>query len=424
MSSDVQFDSIEAAIDDIKQGRIAIVADDEDRENEGDFLMAAEKVTPEAINFMAKYGRGLVCAPITRRKAYDLNLDYMVDSGADPNEAAFTVSVDHRQTTTTGISAADRANTISHLLSPQAKPGDFRRPGHVFPLIGAEGGVLRRAGHTEAAIDLARLANLKPAGIICEIMKDDGEMARLPDLAEMADRFDMKLVNIKDLIAYRMRNESLINKIVTVDLPTIYGNFTLHAYEERLTGDHHLALVKGHWNEGDPVLVRVHSSCLTGDIFGSKRCDCGEQLHQALLKVEKEGSGVVLYMNQEGRGIGLVNKLKAYKLQEQGLDTVEANEALGFKPDQRNYGVGAQILRSLNVSKMRLMTNNPVKRVGLKSFGLEMVENVPIEVGAYPENVKYLETKRDKLGHELELKELDPHSPEFIGSIVKESKQK
>jgi|AntDeeMinimDraft_5_1070356.scaffolds.fasta_scaffold13196_2 3,4-dihydroxy 2-butanone 4-phosphate synthase/GTP cyclohydrolase II len=420
MSGDIPFDSIESAIEDISKGRIVVVADDEDRENEGDFLMAAEHVTPEAINLMAKHGRGLICAPITRRKAYDLDLDYMVSSGADPDEAAFTVSIDHKELTTTGISAADRAHTIRELIQDHAKPKAFRRPGHVFPLIGAEGGVLRRAGHTEAAIDLARLADLKPAGIICEIMKDDGEMARLPDLVEIANDFDMKLVSIKDLISYRMKHESLVRKIVEVDLPTIYGNFTLHAFEERLTGDTHLALAKGHWQEDDPVLVRVHSSCMTGDIFGSKRCDCGEQLHQALLQVENEGQGVVLYMNQEGRGIGLVNKLKAYKLQEEGMDTVEANEALGFEPDHRDYGVGAQILRSLDISKMRLMTNNPVKRVGLKSFGLEMVERVPIEVGAYPENVRYLKTKRDKMGHEFDMDELDPHSPDFIESIVKE----
>lgn len=420
MSGKITFDSIESAIEDIKQGRIVIVADDEDRENEGDFVMAAEKVSPEAVNLMAKYGRGLICVPITREKAYSLNLDYMVTEGADPDEAAFTVSVDHKELTTTGISAADRSNTIRELIKKDALPDDFRRPGHIFPLIGANGGVLRRAGHTEAAIDLARLAGLEPAGIICEIMKDNGAMARVPDLVEIAKEFEMKFISIKDLIAYRMKNESLVRKLVTVNLPTIYGDFTLHAFEERLTGDHHLALVKGEWNEDDPVLVRVHSSCLTGDIFGSKRCDCGEQLHQALLQVEKEGRGVVLYMNQEGRGIGLVNKLKAYKLQEQGMDTVEANEALGFEPDHRDYGVGAQALRMLGISKMRLMTNNPVKRVGLKSFGLEMVERVPIEVGAYPENVRYLKTKRDKLGHELELDELDPHSPKFLDSIVSE----
>lgn len=420
MSGEIQFDSIESAIEDIKQGRMIIVADDEDRENEGDFLMAAEKVTPEAINIMAKYGRGLICVPITRQKAYSLDLDYMVGEGADPDEAAFTVSVDHKKLTTTGISASDRSNTIRELISEEAKPGDFRRPGHIFPLIGVEGGVLRRAGHTEASIDLARLAGLKPAGIICEIMKDNGEMARVPDLVGIAKEFDMKIITIKDLIAYRMQHESLVRKIVEVELPTIYGDFVLHAFEERLTGDHHIALVKGKWEQDTPVLVRVHSSCLTGDIFGSKRCDCGEQLHQALLKIEKEGTGVVLYMNQEGRGIGLVNKLKAYKLQEEGMDTVEANEALGFKPDHRDYGVGAQILRALNISKLRLMTNNPVKRVGLKSFGLEMVERVPIEVGAYPENVRYLKTKRDKMGHHLKLEELDPHSPKFLDSIVEE----
>jgi 3,4-dihydroxy 2-butanone 4-phosphate synthase/GTP cyclohydrolase II len=418
MSGEINFDSIESAIEDIKQGRIVIVADDEDRENEGDFVMAAEKVSPEAINLMAKYGRGLICTPITREKAYSLNLDYMVTEGADPDEAAFTVSVDHKELTTTGISAADRSNTIKEMIKKDARPDDFRRPGHIFPLIGVEGGVLRRAGHTEAAIDLARLAGLRPAGIICEIMKDNGAMARLPDLAEIAEEFDMKLISIKDLISYRMENESLVRKVVDVNLPTIYGDFTLHAFQERLTGDHHLALSKGEWDEDEAVLVRVHSSCMTGDIFGSKRCDCGEQLHQALLQVEKEGKGVVLYMNQEGRGIGLVNKLKAYKLQEKGMDTVEANEALGFEPDHRDYGVGAQILRSLNICKMRLMTNNPVKRVGLKSFGLEMVERVPIEVGAYPENVRYLKTKRDKMGHDLKLEELDPHSPEFIDSIV------
>lgn len=417
-ADDITFDSIEDAIEDIKEGRMVIVADDEDRENEGDFVMAAEKVTPEAVNLMAKYGRGLICVPITREKAYALNLDYMVTEGADPDEAAFTVSVDHKELTTTGISAGDRANTIKEMIKRDAKPGDFRRPGHIFPLIGVEGGVLRRAGHTEAAIDLARLADLQPAGIICEIMKDNGAMARLPDLVDIAEEFDMKLISIKDLISYRMKNESLVRKVVDVNLPTIYGDFQLHAFQERLTGDHHLALAKGEWDEDDPVLVRVHSSCMTGDIFGSKRCDCGEQLHQALLQVEEEGRGVVLYMNQEGRGIGLVNKLKAYKLQEKGLDTVEANEALGFEPDARDYGVGAQILRSLSISKMKLMTNNPVKRVGFKSFGLEMVERVPIEVGAYPENVKYLKTKRDKMGHDLKLDELDPHSPEFIDSIV------
>ena len=392
MAEEIKFDSIESAIEDIRKGRIIIVADDEDRENEGDFVMAAEKTTPEAINLMAKYGRGLICVPITREKAYQLDLDYMVTENADPNEAAFTVSIDHKKTTTTGISASDRSNTIKELIDDDASPSAFRRPGHVFPLIGAKGGVLRRAGHTEASIDLARLAGLRSSGVICEIMKDDGEMARVPDLMKIARNFDMKIITIKDLIAYRMKHESLVREMVNVQLPTIYGDFQLHAFEERLTGGNHLALVKGKWKEGDPVLVRVHSSCMTGDIFGSKRCDCGDQLHQALMQVEKEGQGVVLYMNQEGRGIGLINKLRAYKLQEQGLDTVEANEALGFKPDHRDYGVGAQILRSLGVTKLRLMTNNPVKRVGLKGYGLELVERVPIEVHAYPENAKYLKT--------------------------------
>lgn len=413
-----EFDSIEQAIEDIQQGKMVIVVDDEDRENEGDFVMAAEKVTADAVNIMAKHGRGLICVPITRERAYQLDLDYMVTHGADPDEAAFTVSVDHKELTTTGISASDRAHTIRQIINEDARPSDFRRPGHIFPLIGIEGGVLRRAGHTEASIDLARLAGLKPAGVICEIMKDDGEMARLPELIEMADEFEMTFITIKDLIAYRMNNESLVRKVVEVNLPTIYGEFRLHAFEERLTGENHLALVKGELSEEKPALVRVHSSCVTGDIFGSKRCDCGDQLHRALMKVEKEGEGVVLYMNQEGRGIGLKNKLKAYKLQEEGMDTVEANVALGFKPDHRDYGVGAQILRSLDIKKMRLMTNNPVKRVGLKSFGLELVERVPIEIPAYPENQKYLETKRDKMGHDFE--HLDAHSPNFINDIVQE----
>lgn len=418
MSEDFDFDPIEDAVEDIKNGKIVIVVDDEDRENEGDFVMAADKVSSEAVNLMAKHGRGLICVPITRERAYQLDLDYMVQEGADPDEAAFTVSVDHKDTNTTGISASDRANTIKAIIDDDAKPGDFRRPGHIFPLIGIEGGTLRRAGHTEASIDLARMAGLTPAGVICEIMKDDGEMARMPELLKLAEEFDMKIISVRDLIAYRMQNESLVRELVSVELPTIYGDFRLHAFEERLTGGTHLALAKGEWDEDEPVLVRVHSSCMTGDIFGSKRCDCGDQLHKALINVERNGQGVVLYMNQEGRGIGLVNKLKAYKLQEEGLDTVEANEALGFKPDHRDYGVGAQILRSLGIRKMRLMTNNPVKRVGLNGYGLEMVERVPIEVPAYPENEKYLKTKRDKMGHEL--KHLDPHSPEFIKSIIKE----
>jgi 3,4-dihydroxy 2-butanone 4-phosphate synthase/GTP cyclohydrolase II len=398
---DIKFDSIESAIKDIKNGKIVIVCDDEDRENEGDFVMAAELATPEKVNLMATHGRGLICAPVTRERAYELDLHRMVEDNTDAYQTAFTVSVDYRKGTSTGISAADRANTIKALIEKDSRPADFRRPGHIFPLISVEGGVLRRAGHTEAAVDLARLAGLKPAGVICEIMNDDGTMARLPNLAKVAQKFDMKLITIKDLISYRMKNESLVREAVNIKLPTVYGNFQLHAFEEKLTGGNHLALVKGKWEKHEPVLVRVHSLCVTGDIFGSKRCDCGEQLHMALLKVELEGKGIVLYMNQEGRGIGLINKLKAYKLQEEGMDTVEANEALGFKPDHRDYGVGAQILRSLGVTKMKLMTNNPTKRVGLQGYGLEIVDQVPIEIEAYPENLKYLKTKRDKMGHSL-----------------------
>lgn len=397
--SEIKFDSIESAIEDIENGKMVIVCDDEDRENEGDFVMAAEKITPEAVNLMATHGRGLICTPVTRARAHELDLHRMVEDNTDAFGTAFTVSIDLKEGTSTGISASDRSKTIKALIDSKSKPGDFRRPGHIFPLISVEGGVLRRAGHTEAAVDLSRLAGLYPAGVICEIMNEDGSMARLTDLVKVAKRFDMKLITIKDLISYRMHKESLVREMVNVKMPTIYGNFTLYAFEERLTGGNHLALVKGEWQEDEPVLVRVHSLCVTGDIFGSKRCDCGEQLHTALLKVEKEGKGIVLYMNQEGRGIGLVNKLKAYKLQEEGMDTVEANEALGFKPDHRDYGVGAQILRSLGVTKMKLMTNNPTKRVGLQGYGLEIVEQVPIQIDAYPENLRYLETKRDKMGH-------------------------
>jgi len=416
--SSIKFDTIESALEDIRAGKIIIVVDDEDRENEGDFVMAAEKVTPAAVNLMATHGRGLICTPITRQRAFDLKLDRMVLENTESHETAFTVSVDARKGTSTGISAGDRSNTILALIDESIKPNDFRRPGHIFPLIGAEGGVLRRAGHTEAGIDLARMAGLKPAGVICEIMNEDGSMARLPDLVKVAERFDMKLITIKDLIAYRMSHESLVSEAVKVELPTVYGNFNIHAFEEYLTGGNHLALVKGTWEKDEPVLVRVHSLCVTGDIFGSKRCDCGEQLHAALLQVEKEGKGVVLYMNQEGRGIGLINKLKAYKLQEGGMDTIEANEALGFKPDLRDYGIGAQILRLLGVTKMRLMTNNPSKRVGLQGYGLEIVERVSIEVGAYPENEKYLKTKRDRMGHEFA--NIDVHEPHsFIKDITR-----
>ena len=401
--SSFTFDRIDDAIDDIRQGKIVIVCDDEDRENEGDFLMAADKVTPEAINLMATWGRGLICAPITRQRAIELKLDRMVTENTESHETAFTVSVDVREGTTTGISATDRSNTIRALIHPDTKGSDFRRPGHIFPLISVDGGVLRRAGHTEAAVDLARLAGCSPAGVICEIMNDDGSMARVPDLMLMAQKFGMKIITIKDLIAWRMDHESLINEAVTVDLPTEYGHFHLTAFEEVLTGGTHLALVKGDIASVESPLVRVHSLCVTGDIFGSKRCDCGEQLHTALRLIEAEGTGVLLYMNQEGRGIGLVNKLRAYKLQEAGMDTVEANVALGFKPDHRDYGVGAQMLRHLGITKMRLMTNNPTKRVGLTGYGLEITDRVPLEVGHLPENDRYMKTKRDKMGHELGL---------------------
>lgn len=403
------FDRIDDAIDDIRQGKIVIVCDDEDRENEGDFLMAADKVTPVAINLMATWGRGLICAPITRQRAVELKLDRMVTENTESHETAFTVSVDVREGTTTGISAADRSNTIRALIHPDTIAGDFRRPGHIFPLISVDGGVLRRAGHTEAAVDLARLAGCSPAGVICEIMHDDGSMARVPDLMLMAKKFGMKIITIKDLIAWRMEHESLINEAVTVDLPTEYGHFRLTAFEERLTGGTHLALVKGDIASVQSPLVRVHSLCVTGDIFGSKRCDCGEQLHTALRLIESEGTGVLLYMNQEGRGIGLVNKLRAYRLQEEGMDTVEANEALGFKPDHRDYGVGAQMLRHLGITKMRLLTNNPTKRVGLTGYGLEITERVPLEVGHLPENDRYMKTKRDKMGHELGLSGILKH---------------
>ncbi len=376
--SEFTFHTIHEAIEDIRDGKMIIVVDDEDRENEGDFLMAADKVTPDAVNMMAKHGRGLICVPITKNKARELDLDFMVTDGADPEEAAFTISIDHKRRTTTGISAPDRANTIRELINPEADPADFRKPGHIFPLVAADGGVLRRAGHTEAATDLARLAGLQPAGIICEIMKDDGEMARLPDLMELAEKFDLKIITIKDLIAYRMEHESLVKKEVVVDMPTIYGDFDLHVFKETLTGDHHLALVKGSWGPSDPVLVRVHSSTPLADIFGSKRSDKTELLHQAMRMVQKEGCGVVLYMDQMNREFGIIEQLKALRLQEEGLNKKEIQSKLGIRMDYRDYGIGAQILHSLGVRKLRLLTNNPVKRVGLKSFGLEMVEEVAI----------------------------------------------
>jgi len=372
------FHSIPEAIEDIRNGKMIIVVDDEDRENEGDFLMAADKVTPEAVNIMVKHGRGLVCVPITKERAHELELDYMVTEGADPDEAAFTISVDHKKLTTTGISAPDRANTIRELINPDADPSDFRRPGHIFPLIGVNGGVLRRAGHTEAAIDFARLADCKPAGIICEIMHDDGEMARLPELIELSKKFDMKLVTIKDLIAYRMKHESLVSNIMSVEMPTIYGDFMLHVFEEKLTGEYHLAFAKGEWSDDDPVLVRVHSANPLADIFGSKRSNKTAILQQSLRLVDKSNRGVVLYMDQMSNEYSILDQITAMRLQEEGLSKKEIKSKLGAKMDSRDYGVGAQILHSLGIRKLRLLTNNPVKRVGLNSFGLEMVEEVPI----------------------------------------------
>jgi len=400
--NDIQLDSIESAIDDIKKGKMIIVVDDEDRENEGDFLTAARNVTPEMINFMAKEGRGLICVPLTEERCNSLNLELMVGKNTAMHETAFTVSVDLlTQGVTTGISASDRAKTIQALINPETKAEDLGRPGHIFPLKAKAEGVIRRAGHTEAAIDFARLAGFEPAGCIVEILSEDGTMARLPELMQVAKKHDLKICSIKDLIAYRLKTESLIKREISVQMPTAYGNFDLIAYRQTDTNQEHLALIKGAWTDDEPVLVRVHSSCVTGDIFGSNRCDCGEQLHNAMQLVEQEGKGVVLYINQEGRGIGLMNKLKAYKLQEQGMDTVEANLHLGFKMDQRDYGVGAQILRDLGVNKMRLITNNPSKRAGLIGYGLEIVENVPLRIEPNPHNKNYLKTKHDKMGHDL-----------------------
>ncbi|MDZ4700745.1 MAG: bifunctional 3,4-dihydroxy-2-butanone-4-phosphate synthase/GTP cyclohydrolase II [Rhodothermales bacterium] len=416
-SNPAGFDSIEAAIQDIRDGRLVIVVDDEERENEGDFIGAAATITPELVNFMATQGRGLICVPLTRERTVELNLDMMVSSNTALHETSFTVSVDYRIGTSTGISAADRARTIAALADPTSRPDDFARPGHVFPLRALEGGVLRRTGHTEAAVDLARLAGFAPAGVLVEILNEDGSMARVPELRVIARQFDMRIVTIKDLIAYRLRHENLVRKLVSVHMPTRFGDFTLTAYEERLTGDVHLALHKGEWTEEDPVLVRVHSQCVTGDIFGSMRCDCGDQLAMALQQIELEGRGVLLYMKQEGRGIGLVNKLLAYKLQEEGMDTVEANEALGFDMDHRDYGTGCQILRDLGIRKMRLMTNNPTKRVGLAGYGLEIVERVSVEIAPNDVNEKYLRTKRDRMGH-LILGELSPHDAQALKDVL------
>lgn len=395
-------DSIESAIEDIRTGKMVIVVDDEDRENEGDFIIAAKMVTPEAINFMSREGRGLICVPLIEDRCDELGLELMVNSNTSLHETPFTVSVDLLgHGCTTGISTHDRAKTIQALVDPDIKPEELGRPGHIFPLRAKKGGVLRRTGHTEAAIDLARLAGFEAAGVLVEIMNEDGTMARLPELQEIAKKFDLKVISIKDLIEYRLKKDSLIEEIVRVDMPTKYGHFKLVAFKEKSTGREHLALIKGDWQKDEPVLARVHSSCFTGDILGSFRCDCGEQLHKAMQMVEKEGKGIILYMNQEGRGIGLVNKLKAYKLQEEGMDTVEANIHLGFASDERDYGVGAQILRYLNATRLRLMSNNPKKRAGLKGYGIDIIDIVPIEIKSNPHNEKYLETKRDKMGHEI-----------------------
>ncbi len=399
-----QLNTIEEAIEDIKAGKVVIVVDDEDRENEGDFVTAARNITPEVINFMVTHGRGLVCAPLIESRCDELGLDLMVQSNSAAYETPFTVSVDLiGHGCTTGISASDRAKTIKALIDVNTRPEELGKPGHIFPLRAKKEGVLKRAGHTEAAIDLARMAGFEPAGVIVEILNEDGSMARLPELIEIAKKFNLKIISIEDLIEYRIKNESLIERVIDVHLPTTYGNFELFLYKEKTTGKEHLVLVKGTWDKDEPILVRVHSSCMTGDIFGSCRCDCGPQLHKAMDMIENEGKGVIVYMNQEGRGIGLENKLKAYKLQEEGYDTLEANLKLGFKGDEREYGIGAQIIRDLGVTKMRLMTNNPKKRTGLIGYGLEIVENVPLEIESNKHNENYLKTKRDKMGHSLKL---------------------
>lgn len=398
----IKLNTIEEAIEEIKNGKVIIVVDDEDRENEGDFICAAECITPEIVNFMATHGRGLICTPLVEDRCEELGLELMVGKNTATFETPFTVSVDLiGHGCTTGISAHDRFKTIRALVDPDTKPEELGKPGHIFPLKAKRGGVLRRAGHTEAAIDFARLAGFKPAGVLVEIMNEDGSMARLPDLLKVAERFKLKLVSIKDLIEYRVKKESLISRQVEVDMPTEHGHFKLIAFEQTNSHEVHMALVKGTWTKDEPVLVRVHSSCVTGDIFGSCRCDCGAQLHHAMEMVDRAGKGVVLYMKQEGRGIGLLNKLRAYKLQEEGWDTVEANQKLGFDMDERDYGIGAQILRDLGITKIKLMTNNPKKRVGLMGYGLEIVDNVEIEITPNPHNEKYLLTKRDKLGHTI-----------------------
>lgn len=401
---DTKLNKIEEAIADIKAGKVIIVVDDEDRENEGDFITAARNVTPDIINFMATHGRGLICAPLVEDRCEELGLDLMVGNNTVLHETPFTVSVDLLGSgCTTGISTSDRAKTVQALINPNTKPEDLGRPGHIFPLKARRGGVLRRAGHTEAVIDLARLAGFEPAGVLVEILNEDGTMARLPQLMEIAKKHNLKIISIEDLIKYRLKHETLIKREVTVKLPTEYGDFELAAFKQTTNGMEHLALIKGEWKEDEPILVRVHSSCMTGDIFGSCRCDCGPQLHKAMEMIDDAGKGIIVYMNQEGRGIGLMNKLKTYKLQEEGRDTVEANIELGFQADERDYGVGAQILRELGVSKIKLLSNNPKKRTGLIGYGLEIVENVPIEIKSNQHNKSYLETKRDKMGHNIKV---------------------
>ena len=401
---DFKLSNIEAALDDFRQGKFVIVVDDEDRENEGDLIIAAEKITPDDVNFMLKHARGVLCAPVTLSRAEELDLPHQVADNTSMLGTPFTITVDKLEGCTTGVSTHDRAATIRALADPASTPQTFGRPGHINPLYAQDNGVLRRSGHTEAAVDLCKLAGLYPVGALMEIMNEDGTMARMPQLIEKAEAWGLKIITIKDLIAYRLKKESTIEVGEEVDLPTIYGHFRLVPFRQKSNGAEHMAVIKGEWKPGDTVLVRVHSSCATGDILGSKRCDCGEQLHKSLEMIEQEGCGVVIYMQQEGRGIGLMNKIAAYKLQEEGLDTVDANVHLGFKPDERDYGCGAQMLRHLGVSKMRLLTNNPTKRVGLEAYGLEIVENVPIEITPNPYDRKYLETKRDRMGHELHIK--------------------
>ena len=395
--------TIEEALADFKEGKFLIVVDDEDRENEGDFIIAAEKITPEAVNFMLKNGRGVLCAPITEDRCRELELNRQVDNNTSILGTPFTITIDKIEGCTTGVSTADRAATIRALADPTSTPQTFGRPGHINPLYAKQKGVLRRAGHTEAAVDLARLSGLYPAAALIEIMNEDGTMARMPDLQKVAQEFGIKIITIKDLIAYRLQKESIVEKGVEVHLPTSHGDFNIIPFRQLSNGQEHVVLKKGTWEKDEPILVRVHSSCVTGDIFGSLRCECGDQLHHAMEMIEKEGKGVIVYMNQEGRGIGLMNKIKAYALQEQGMDTVDANIQLGFSPDERDYGVGASILREIGVSKMRLITNNPVKRIGLEGYGLEIVENVPIEVGINPYNEKYMRTKKERMGHNLKL---------------------